>query len=326
VIEKQNIYELGITLGSKLKSKFKLPMFVIPEKLKKGFSEIIELRQGLKLIINDYKPKKELSIDFTVDTPPLEFAYCISGSAEAIIKIQKKEAVKIKFQKGNCTIFYLPKSSGTITIAPEEKLRIVSLHISPEFLSSFMDNDYSGMPQAIIDIIKGESDNSLLINDDISPQMQLALSQIYDNHFSGVSRNMFLESKALEIMTLQISGLIENSNIKELKIRESDIKKVNKVKETIEEQYLKPPSLTELASLAAMSHTKLNFIFKKLYNYTVFEFIRKKRLEYSLKLIIENELTMSEIAYEAGWSNPGHFTREFKKYYGKSPTQYRQIL
>jgi AraC-like DNA-binding protein len=35
---------------------------------------------------------------------------------------------------------------------------------------------------------------------------------------------------------------------------------------------------------------------------------------------------MSEIAYEAGWSNPGHFTREFKKYYGKSPTQYRQIL
>ena len=55
MIEKQNIYELGITLGSKLKSKLKLPLFNIPDKLKKGFAEIVELRQGLKLIINDYK-------------------------------------------------------------------------------------------------------------------------------------------------------------------------------------------------------------------------------------------------------------------------------
>jgi AraC-like DNA-binding protein len=39
-------------------------------------------------------------------------------------------------------------------------------------------------------------------------------------------------------------------------------------------------------------------------------------------LLIAGDLNISEVGYQVGFSDPSHFTRAFRKIYGKSPKKY----
>ncbi|AXI45761.1 hypothetical protein C1J03_06770 [Sulfitobacter sp. SK012] len=55
------------------------------------------------------------------------------------------------------------------------------------------------------------------------------------------------------------------------------------------------------------------------------ELIENARLELALRMLSEEEYSVTEIALELGYSYPGHFTRFFKQKVGLSPTEYRKI-
>ena len=42
------------------------------------------------------------------------------------------------------------------------------------------------------------------------------------------------------------------------------------------------------------------------------------------KLIQNTDMTSSEISYKLGYCNPNHFSRQFKEYYGSSPSEFRK--
>ena len=51
--------------------------------------------------------------------------------------------------------------------------------------------------------------------------------------------------------------------------------------------------------------------------------IKRIRLERSKELVEEGELSISDIAYETGFSTPGNFSTAFKKFYGNTPAKFR---
>ncbi|MDR2773182.1 MAG: response regulator [Tannerella sp.] len=53
------------------------------------------------------------------------------------------------------------------------------------------------------------------------------------------------------------------------------------------------------------------------------ELIRNTRLRFSTKYITETDMTISEIAYEVGFSSPSYFTKSFKEHFHMSPTEMR---
>lgn len=71
----------------------------------------------------------------------------------------------------------------------------------------------------------------------------------------------------------------------------------------------------------AMSRMQLHRKLKSLTDMAVSEFVRSIRLSEALRLLKEREFNMSEIAYRTGFSSPSNFTRTFKKYYGKAPSE-----
>ena len=58
-------------------------------------------------------------------------------------------------------------------------------------------------------------------------------------------------------------------------------------------------------------------------NMTFVEYLRRVRLIYALNRIINTDDTLQRIALESGFSSQSVFTREFRKYYGRSPTEIR---
>jgi DNA-binding response OmpR family regulator len=90
------------------------------------------------------------------------------------------------------------------------------------------------------------------------------------------------------------------------------------------EKYMSSPELNvdELAEHLRLSRSQLYRKIKSLTNYSPNELIRIIRLKYAKQLLNGMTMSISEVAYEIGFSSPAYFAKCFKDTYGESPTEY----
>lgn len=80
-----------------------------------------------------------------------------------------------------------------------------------------------------------------------------------------------------------------------------------------------------LSEEVAMSVSHLNRKLKAIIGQSAGKLIRSMRLQRAADLIDQKAGTISEIAYDLGFSNPKNFATAFKKQYGMSPSEYRKV-
>ena len=73
-----------------------------------------------------------------------------------------------------------------------------------------------------------------------------------------------------------------------------------------------------------MTRQCLNKKIKKLFDVTPFEFLHAIRMEKAAVLLKEKKLTVNEIAFEVGYNDIKTFRNNFKKFYGKTPSEYKK--
>ncbi len=83
-------------------------------------------------------------------------------------------------------------------------------------------------------------------------------------------------------------------------------------------------TVEELSDKLGISRVHLYRKIKKLTDMSVSEFIVSVKLKRSLELLRNSGKTVSEIAYEVGFSSPSYFAKCFKTQFQISPTEYRQ--
>lgn len=81
-----------------------------------------------------------------------------------------------------------------------------------------------------------------------------------------------------------------------------------------------------IASQMGLERSQFYRKIKSLTNYAPVELIRRLRLQRGRELIISTEKTISEIAYEIGFSTPAYFTKCYRDAYGETPSQIRDKL
>jgi TolB-like protein/AraC-like DNA-binding protein/Tfp pilus assembly protein PilF len=82
--------------------------------------------------------------------------------------------------------------------------------------------------------------------------------------------------------------------------------------------------VSELAGALIMSRSTLLRKIKKQTGLSASQFIRNIRLEEGKKLLLESELTVSEISYEVGFSDNSYFIKCFREQYGYPPGALRK--
>lgn len=103
------------------------------------------------------------------------------------------------------------------------------------------------------------------------------------------------------------------------------IARINRVFDFIESNLDKHTTLEELADVANFSKFHFNRIFHSIVGETPFQFILRLRLEKAASFILTNSgESISDIAFRCGFSDVSIFSRNFKKYFGTSPSQYKK--
>ncbi len=80
-----------------------------------------------------------------------------------------------------------------------------------------------------------------------------------------------------------------------------------------------------LASEVAMSTPVLYKKLKAVTDLSVNDFIKTIRLKKAAQLLISQPLAVYEVAYSVGFNDRKYFSREFKKYFGQTPSEYVSI-
>ncbi|MFH0895973.1 MAG: helix-turn-helix transcriptional regulator [Bacteroidota bacterium] len=78
-----------------------------------------------------------------------------------------------------------------------------------------------------------------------------------------------------------------------------------------------------LSEKCRANYNYLSNVFAEETGSTIHEFINKQKIERAKELIGYGELNFTQIAYSLQFSSPPHFTFQFRKHTGMTPSQYR---
>lgn len=108
-----------------------------------------------------------------------------------------------------------------------------------------------------------------------------------------------------------------------IEIEKQDNDRINRVLNHVRENFQSSIGLPEMADLISMTVPSFCRYFKKLTGKTFTRFVNEYRLVHAAKLLSEEQMSITEVCFESGFSNYSHFTKQFKEFSGKSPSKYR---
>lgn len=105
---------------------------------------------------------------------------------------------------------------------------------------------------------------------------------------------------------------------------ESDSRRILKVKNYINKNYMDEIRLATVSDIAGMSPSAFSRFFKLHTGRNLSEYIIDLRLGYASRMLVDTSKSIAEISYSCGFNNLSNFNRIFKKKKNCSPSEFRE--
>lgn len=142
--------------------------------------------------------------------------------------------------------------------------------------------------------------------------------------------NKDLESKRIilyhcvEILSCLKMGFLVFKDKEIRKLSEENLERLWKAVDYMYDNCTRKLSLHEVAQQVFISDSYLTKILKQGIGRSFEDFLGFVRSEISIRLLLNTELSISNIAYECGFSAPKYYTASFQKIYQCTPKEYRE--
>jgi AraC family transcriptional regulator len=100
---------------------------------------------------------------------------------------------------------------------------------------------------------------------------------------------------------------------------------VRQISEHIDSNIEQRITVEVLANLASLSVSYFVRAFKQSIGVTPHEYLMRRRVQLTIKLLSDTDMPLSEIAHAAGFVDQSHFARRFRQHVGMSPRDYRWL-
>ncbi|MEH1830633.1 MAG: AraC family transcriptional regulator [Nostoc sp.] len=295
-----------------------------PSQFGKGYCRNIQLREGLGLLISNYQLRDRLIIkvperggDFVA------YDLWVSGSGEG------RDVHTGKYLAGGAGQ-YLFSSGGTIPSqigisSTAQPHLAISVWMTQELFRSFAGNAQKEVSSSLQHLLRQPTQELYQRLGTITPVMQGLVQQILCCPYQGLTKRMYLESKALELMTLLVEEELEakESRHNPTALKPNDIDRIHHAKNILLENLDNPPSLIELAKQVGLNDRSLKQGFRRVFGTTAFGYLHDYRLEKARQLLNTGEIKVIEVADSIGFASRSYFTAAFKRKFGLSPKEYQ---
>lgn len=285
---------------------------------------MIKIRPGLILGMGDFLVKKDLSVTCEYTDLPVIFSFGLSGTLQCSFHRKQSATSCPAPEPGYCTVAHMPKWSGVVTYSAGLSLCGIRIYVDSRVLSTFFNNEESQICQWIKTIINTTEEQPFYRTVPISAMADRVINEIINCPYDAPLKRLYLESKALELITYTITLLAPQKALGQTPpLVSDDLDKIRRAGKMLTLNMETPPDLVKLARSVGMSRSKLHHDFQLVYGITPFEYLRSKRLEKARTMLNQGNFNVTDVAYAVGYASLSHFAKAFKRYFGDSPSNYR---
>ncbi len=140
-------------------------------------------------------------------------------------------------------------------------------------------------------------------------------------------RQLLEQRRRLQAYYLQqaLAGPVNPSPEPPVRVNRADEAFLAKIRDIVESRYSDADfGIVDLERIMGMGHTQFYLKFTALMGITALEYLRRVRLQKARELLKDPSLSISEIAYSVGFSDPAYFSKVFKTETGVSPNEWRK--
>ncbi|MEW7290261.1 AraC family transcriptional regulator [Aquimarina sp. 2304DJ70-9] len=268
---------------------------------------------GLYIGITDVSLKSDLNLSGIRAYETLELSFLIEGEQIISLKEQNEEFI---YESQECYLLYLSNNSGNIRFHKNKPFKEVKIRMNQDFIKRHkLQEAYKFHENYTLQ--QGKK-----ISKPICVKTQEILTELLSDQRQGLLKRLFLESKVLELLSLQL----DTNQKPELDFSNKDpksIKKIYQIQTIINSDLTEQFSIQQLARKVGLNDFIVKKEFKRIFGETIFEYALNQRMSKARKLLKHSRKPIYEISELVGYKNATHFTAAFKKTAGITPKKYR---
>ncbi len=291
----------------------------LPPDLGRGRFYNLACRPGMDLCMSHCRFIRDYQARITWSAPRISFVFCLSGGT---CTRSPDKTASFDITAGQADILNFEQPVLERITAGGKELKAVVIHFSPGLLHQLLAPEFSIKEDALL--FRSLSRRCGRFARQMDFAMQSIVFQMFACPHQGMIRRIFLESKAMELVALILSQAFDTTAPDPAApVRDDERQRIITARDILVSRLQYPPSLSELAGLVGISHARLTRGFRKVFGCTVFEYLRRQRLEYAKKLIETHKMSITQAAFDAGFCSSSHFAQAFHKQYGIRPSDFR---
>lgn len=291
-----------------------------PELLGRGSVRKICLRDRLVLEIADYQPHQDLIIEVPDREHPLEYEFIV---------VQEYPNQQANLNSED----YFFSGSGLADGSNAEYLagwRIldINFHLESALFCAWMGDRWERASTQVKQLIKPFNQTRYTYDSPPTVAMQAVLQQILNCPYTGITQQLYLESKVWELVALHLEQMLSSSpdTASGRALKSDDVERLHHAREILVQRLNDPPSLNALARQVGLNEFTLKQGFRQIFGTTVFGCSHHYRMERARELLVDGKLNVTEVAREVGFTNRGYFAAAFRKKFGVNPKAYSRVV
>lgn len=269
----------------------------------------IEIRNQVNFSSIDIELKSNVTIPNEYPLPVVALYLVISGRVEV-------DFTSESISGGQWAVYSVPKGTYDFRIygtQKKKKYHILGVHFTQESFRDFMGVNYEYLPSELIEHIQRQIPYAKIGSYPI--ELHDRILTIANSSFDQLHDKLRLEGLIYELM----SYIVESIQLNQNRLAQSKAKSMEDICKLIVENPFHAPSKKELASHLKISESKFYKDFKSIYGVSPNEFIIDNKLMAARELLEQEDLSVNEVAYKAGYESVSSFSRLFYKRFGVRP-------
>jgi AraC-like DNA-binding protein len=289
-------------------------LFEMPERLGNGYEREIKVHPHLWLGILDCEYHNNVLLKIPEWEHPLQFFVLLSG------KIIDEYGGQVG--EGYTCISGSGVQRQMVFQSSKSRHMGIDIHMSPDLLATFFPDEVGEISQQLRFLVKG-NDWQTLLYPQTTTAIEGVVQQIINCPYQGTTKQMYLQAKVLELITLQLAPILSARDGLQSspRLKQETIARIHYAREILLSRLENPPSLLELAQIVGVSERTLRRGFQELFGTTVFGYLTSKRMQQASQLLRSGKLSVAEVANLSGYSQQGHFAAAFKRKFGITPRE-----
>lgn len=246
-----------------------------------------------------------------------EVYHFLSGECEMDIRSKTIHCVEGDY------VIIMPNIVHSLFLETEKPCTFNHIHFEPEFFTDLFLNGYDNEDMDLLTALIFRNNSYFKVKAD--EQLAKSVSTIIeikasDTHFADAYMNLELTKMLLHILEKSGYSLILS------KKSDSKNKYVTFTTAYIQEHYAEKILINDIADALNISSRYLSKVFFEQTNVTILNYLNIYRINQAIDLMINTNLTLTEISAQIGLKDSQHFSKLFNNVIGLPPYKYRKLL